>query len=41
MTRGPQPLMAIRGAQEIAGRRGVVPGKPACLNLSGWRISFG
>jgi len=24
MTRGPQPLMAIRGAQEIACRRGVV-----------------
>jgi len=28
MTRGPQPLMAIRGAQEIASRRGVVLDKP-------------
>ena len=28
MTRGPQPLMAIRGAQEIACRRGVVLEKP-------------
>jgi len=28
MTRGPQPLMAIRGAQEIACRRGVVLDKP-------------
>ncbi len=29
MTRGPQPLMAIRDAQEIASRRGVVLDKPA------------
>ena len=28
MTRGPQPLMAIRGAQEIACRRGAVLEKP-------------
>ena len=28
MTRGPQPLMAIHGAQEIASRRGVVLDKP-------------
>ena len=28
MTRGPQPIMAIRGAQEIASRRGVVLDKP-------------
>lgn len=28
MTRGPQPLMAISGAQEIASRRGVVLDKP-------------
>jgi len=29
MTRGPQPLMAIATAQEIAGRRGTVPDNPA------------
>jgi hypothetical protein len=29
MTRGPQPLMAIAGAQEIASRRGVVLDKTA------------
>ena len=29
MTRGPQPLMAIAAAREIAGRRGVVLDKPA------------
>ena len=28
MTRGPQPLMAIRGAQEIAYRRGALLEKP-------------
>ena len=29
MTRGPQPLMAIAAAQEIAGRRGTVLDNPA------------
>ena len=31
MTRGPQPLMAIRGAQEIAGQRGTVLDKTVIL----------
>ena len=29
MTRGPQPLMAVATAQEIAGRRGTVQDNPA------------